>query len=111
LYFIYSFDPLVILACHDTLVGECEVIYGENPMVTLGGYRGGTPAIETSNMVFEGFMHSTALDNTHSKEELPIPANKTSVVYYTHKFKLNLTSRPVLTIGPPISLFGKSLWF
>ena len=59
-------------------------------------------------------MHSTTpLERSqakYSKDELPIPANKTSVVYQTHKFTLNLQlGQPHLMVGPPISVFGKQI--
>lgn len=116
LHFIYSFDPLVIICCPDPLIGWCHVVYGDASASSgvIGPYRGGTPAIETSAHIFEGFMHSTTrLEHSqikYSKDELPIPANKTSVVYQTHKFTLNLQlEQPRLMIGPPISVFGKQI--
>ena len=103
----------MIIVCPDPLIGMCYNVYGGNVSYAsaVGPYRGGTPAIETSAHIFEGFMHSTTpMNSEYSKDELPIPANKTSVFYQTHKFVLNLQSpQPQLLIGPPISVFNKQI--
>jgi hypothetical protein len=112
--FIYSFDPLCVLTCPDINVGECHVVFGEiGELNGIGLYRGGTPAIEVTPGVFAGFLHSTVplsplAVSTFSPDELPIPAKKTSVVYHTHNFVLNVQTKSS-TIGSPISIFSKQI--
>lgn len=121
IHFIYSFVPLVIIALMDIKTGECMVVYAERVQPN-GIYRGGTPAIETSPNVFEGYLHSTRLLTSSTRfnsDELPPPAQATSCYYRTHHFKLDYSDltqmthdgvpKPKLTIGSEISFFNKQI--
>ena len=107
IHFIYSFVPLIILALPDIQTGECIVVYYERG-ISSKWYRGGTPALETSPNVFEGYLHTTCpLPATHqfSPDDLPLPARMTTTYYRTHRYTLDYSDTlPKLAIGPDIVL-------
>ena len=118
LFFIYYFQPLVILQL-EVETGRCSVVFSsEEPR--RGELRGGSPALQSAGgdpTRFVGYLHTTVAIDARQREdfdvnELPTPAKATAHVYRVRRFEMifgRAQQRPSLKVDDELTFEGKQI--